>query len=167
MTDIVEIAASEFGGHELIDPKALAKISEDDLLDKRIVALARAGMGYMEIADQVGMAVPALLRRIAGLITLREDILSESMMNDYLIYQLNILALGIESAMADMVAQADPDRDVSESVASKTRQNGRLALVKFLQHQAVIMQLIRQRIDVNERKQVEIVVVRPEDWESI
>ena len=42
-----------------------------------------------------------------------------------------------------------------------------MALSKFLIHQAAILGLLRQRVDLNVRQKVEIAVVRGEEYDAL
>jgi hypothetical protein len=164
-TDLITIATDGLGPAETIDPKALAKIAEDAIIDRQIAELSRAGMPYPDIAQHLGLPLGSLMRRVGSLLSTRDDLMSTGFMNDELVHQLRLLSELEVNALADMEARAT--EEVPEAVASRTRHNGRLALVKALQQRAVISGLIRQRVDIKKDENVRITVLRPEDWDAL
>lgn len=168
MTDnqFIELIESQVGPAEPISPQALARINEDALLNQQIVALARTGVPYPLLAEQVGMSLPSLLSRINQIISTENETLSKGQMNDYLLYQLQLIQHGVNNALEDMAVEPTGD-DGRDKLIYNARDKGRVALHKFLQHQAAIMQLFRQQIDIREFKKVEITVLTPDDWEAL
>lgn len=162
---LASITSKHLGPAEEIDPAYLARVGDEAALDKQIVALVRHGVPYITIADVIGMPIDRLLRRISSLMSTRSDIMSTEMVNDYLIHQLRMLDSVTESAMKDIEVVAG--EGISESVAGKIRHNGRLAMIKALQQQAVITGLIRQRIDIRQIDKVAITVLEKDDWEAL
>lgn len=162
----VDLIQEKIGPPQEIDIKALVKVGEDAVLNQQIVAMARAGVPYMVMSEQLGMPLNRLLSRINQLISVENETLSKGQMNDYLLYQLGLIQMGIENSLEEMglPLTGDPEADKQ---ALWGRDKGRMALHKFLQHQAAIMQLFRQQIDIREVKKVEISVVRAEDFDAL
>jgi hypothetical protein len=162
----VELVQGNMGPPAKVDQGELDKIGDDAALNIQIVELARAGVPYPVMADQLGMSLSKLLARINQMISGGNDVLSKQQMNDYLLYQLGLIQMGIENSLEDM--QVRPTGDpVEDKVIFSARDKGRVGLHKFLQHQAAIMQLFRQQIDIREVRKVEISVVRPEDFDAL
>jgi hypothetical protein len=162
---LVAIATEQLGPPDSIDPKALARIAEDAILDRQIAQLSNAGMPYPDIAAHLGLSLGVLIRRVGSLLSARDDLMSTGFMNDELVHQLRLLSELEVSALSDMAAIAT--EEIPETVASRTRHNGRLALVKALQQRAVISGLIRSRVDIRHEQDVRIAVLRPEDWDAL
>lgn len=158
--EFVDLIKSQVGDDEPLSPTTLAAIGESAILDRQIVELARAGMAYTQIADHLDIPLPKLLNRIGNIVSTQSDMLSKAQMNDYLLYQLQLIGVGIENSLVDMSMEGD------DKLAITARDKGRMALHKFLQHQAAITQLFRQKIEVDVRK-VEISVVRSEDFDAL
>lgn len=142
---------------------------EETKLDLEIITLARSGLTYVEIGRNLDIPLSTVVRRIAAMLN-GEAIGSPEHLSAYLYHQLALLQEGIDSALEDM---ADNRRGFGideidvDKVASANRHQGRMALQKFLVHQAAILGLMRQRIDVNHREQVEITVVNRADYEAL
>lgn len=162
----VDLIEGQIGPAEPVDVAVLARIGEDAALNKQIVDLARTGIPYSVLADQLGMTLAQLLSRINQIISTQNSALSKEQMNDYLLYQLQLIQHGINNSLEDMAVEPTGD-EVYDKLAYNARDKGRVALHKFLQHQAAIMQLFRQQIDIREFKKVEITVLTPDDWESL
>lgn len=133
--------------------------------DAEILALARAGLTYIEIGKRLEMPLNVVVGRIAGMLK-GEPLLSEEHIAGYLAHQLDLLSVGIENSLSDMEAP-DGWEEWEAKLAATRRHNGRMALHKFVVHQAMILGLLRQRIDINRREQVNITVVRAEDYDAL
>jgi len=162
---LAESTALVLGDPHQFSPAALARIAVDAALDKQIAALARAGVTYPQMAQILEMSLPDLLRRIGSLISTRDDIMSSSMLNDHLLFELSVLNEVIANASSDMNMQATDE--ISESVASKARHNGRLAVIKALQQHALVMGLVRARTDIRIMQKVAISVVSEDQWNAL
>lgn len=156
----------EVGPPEPLPLDKLARIGEDAALDKKIVELARAGVPYAEMAEVLEMTMGQLLNRISRMINTQNDMLSQGMINDYLLRQLALINMGIESALQDMTMEYSNDSLEWDDLVMKARDKGRAGLHKFLQHEAAIVQLFRQKIEV-EVKQATILTVRSEDYDAV
>lgn len=156
---------NELGPSSVIPPATVAKQLADASNDMQISEMVRGGATYVDIASYLGISVAAVINRIASMLN-REYILSEDQLNDYIAHQLRLSQIAIDNCLADMACEADPP-DITASVASKTRQNGRLSLVKFLEHEAKILGLLRTRIDIHNETTVAVAVVRAEDFDAL
>lgn len=148
---------------------ATPKQLEETALDLEIVTLARSGLTYVEIGRNLGISLNMVVRRIAAMLN-GEAVGSPEHLAAYLYHQLNLLEEGIDNALSDM---NDNRRDLPleeveiEKVASLNRHNGRMSLHKLLTHQAAIVGLMRQRIEIESREKVEILIVNKEDFEAL
>ena len=133
--------------------------------DADILRLAVSGLTYPEIARRLDLPMPQVVTRIAGMLK-SHPLLSEEHIGGYLAHQLDLLAVGIQSALDDMAAEDVGDYKY-DKLAAQRRDSGRMALVKLMLHQAAILGLLRQRIDVNRREQINITVVRSEDFDAL
>lgn len=165
MSDLVTITQDAFGDAEIIDHRALARIGEDAILDRQIVQLSQAGVPYPNIAEYLDIPLATLLRRISSLLSTRDDIRSQEAMDEELRHQLRLLGEIEANALADMNMQADGE--ITESVASKARHNGRLAAIKALQQRSVITGLIRKQSETNVTVNVPIAIMTREQLDAL
>lgn len=165
MSDLVAITQDVLGPALPLDHQVLAKIGEDAVLDRQIVQLSQAGLPYPSIAEVLDIPLPDLLRRISSLLTTRDNIRDSGTMDEELRHQLRLLGEIEASSIADMQAQADGE--ITESVASKTRHNGRLSLIKALQQRSVITGLIRKQEDTRAPVHVSIAIMTKEQLEAL
>jgi hypothetical protein len=133
---------------------------ERDLL---IAQLAGSGHTYIDIARQLDAPLTEVVNRVAAMLR-GHAALSPEQAADYLTHQLELLNIGIENALADMADRRDGE---DGELSSRNRHFGRQALAKFLMHQAAVLGLLRQRMEIDKRERVEIVVVRPEEYEAL
>lgn len=140
-------------------------VLRETALDMSILQLAQQNMTYIDIARHLGLTLPNVVRRITGMLK-GVPLYSEEHLSAYLAHQLDLVQAGIESSLEDMGDRRDDD-EVTAKMASSNRHNGRMALNKFLIHQAAILGLLRQRIDINSRQQIEITVIRDEDYDAL
>ena len=147
-------------------PIAVSRAELDEMArDAEIIALAQAGLTYVEIGRRLEIPLPVVVGRITSMLK-GVPLLSEEHIAGYLSHQLDLLGVGIENALGDMGAE-DGWEEWEAKIAATRRHNGRMALHKFLTHQAMILGLLRQRIDINKREQVNITVVRAEDYDAL
>lgn len=161
----LELIDQEVGPPEPLPLDKLARIGEEAALDKQIVELARAGVPYSEMAELLEMTMGQLLNRISRMVNTQSDMMSQEMINDYLLIQLQLINMGISNSLEDMAKEYEGDLEWDDLVM-KARDKGRMGLHKFLQHQAAIMQLFKQKVEVDVR-QVQISVVRGEDFDAL
>lgn len=131
----------------------------------QILQLAQANMTYIDIARNLGLSLREVVDRITGMLK-GVPLYSEEHLSAYLAHQLDLVQVGIDSSLKDMADRRDDD-EVVDKIASTNRHNGRMALNKFMIHQAAILGLLRQRIDINSREQIEITIVRGEDFDAL
>jgi hypothetical protein len=171
LDDILKKLPDDVG--DILGPPEAATLSAAQLqsaaTDNAILTLANSNMTYIEISRQLGLPLPDVVRRVAAMAK-GEPLGSPESMATYLAHQLELIQVGIESALRDMDDQrrgyAIEEVEI-DKVASANRHQGRMALTKLLQHQAAIMGLLRQRVDVTRRERIEIAVVRGEDFEAL
>lgn len=137
----------------------------DMQFDREILALVAAGLTYVEIGRQLDVPIGLVVRRITAMLN-GETLMSDEQVNGYLRHQLDLLQLGIESALQDMNAEGDGTPGM-EKVAGTNRHQGRQMLWRFMTHQAALLGLLRQRIDVSRNETLTIAVVRGEDYEAL
>jgi len=134
-------------------------------LDQEILALVTAGLTYIEIGRQLDMPVGLVVRRITAMLN-GETLMSDEQINGYLRHQLDLLQIGMESALRDMNSEGDGSASM-EKIAGTNRHQGRQMLWRFMTHQAALLGLLRERIDINRNDTVTIAVVRGEEYDAI
>ena len=152
-----------------LGPGEPVKVSNKQLrdmqFDREILALVAAGLTYVEIGRQLDVPLGLVVRRITAMLN-GEILMSDEQVNGYLRHQLDLLQIGIESSMRDMEAEGD-GTPAMEKVAGTNRHQGRQMLWRFMTHQAALLGLLRQRIDINKEEKVTIAVVRGEDYDAL
>lgn len=143
----------------------VTRVLDDKAEDRQIADLARQGITYVDIARYLGKPINHVLQRIVGMLN-QEEVLTPPMINDYLRHQLEIINIGIQSSLDDMNREPETD-NMTPAVAAKARHGGRMALAKFLQQQAAILGLLRERIDIYETKTITIAELRASDWDNL
>lgn len=131
----------------------------------QIILLAQNGLTYIDIARELDMPVGMVIRRVVGMMK-GVPLYTQEHMAAYLAHQLELLQVGIESAVRDVQDWRDGDL-ATEKLAGENRHSGRMGLAKLLVHQAAILGLMRQQIDITRREQVEITVIRGEDYDAL
>jgi hypothetical protein len=116
----------------------------------------------VEIAYRLDIPLSDVVRRVTAMMKGIPQYSSEHLAA-YVAHQLDLIQLGIDSALSDMNAQ-DPD---DPKLASFNRDKGRMALHKFLHQQALLLGLLRQRVDINQRQEVAITVIRGEEYDAL
>jgi hypothetical protein len=167
LNDLRDTADVELGPPDAVTPAPA--LLQSARLDNEILTLALSNMTYVEIARQLGIPLADVVRRVAGMAK-GEPLGSAESMATYLRHQLELVQVGIESALKDMADSREGcgvEEIEIDKVASANRHQGRMALAKLLTHQAAILGLLRQRIDVTRRERVEIAVVRGEDYDAL
>lgn len=145
--------------------KVSSKQLRDMQFDREILALVAAGLTYVEIGRQLDVPLGLVVRRITAMLN-GEILMSDEQVNGYLRHQLDLLQIGIESSMRDMEAEGD-GTPAMEKVAGTNRHQGRQMLWRFMTHQAALVGLLRQRIDINKREEVTIAVIRGKDYDAL
>ncbi len=146
----------------VLAPNTVLKETARDL---EILTLAQAGLTYIEIGRRLDMPLADVVRRIVAMLK-GVPLYSEGHLAAYMQHQLDLIQVGIESALLDTAAQGQGD-DFTEKLASTNRHNGRMGLVKLLTHQAAILGLLRQRLEIDNRTRVEIAVLRPQEYDAL
>jgi len=131
----------------------------------QILQLAQANMTYIEISRNLEIPLREVVERITGMLK-GVPLYSEEHLSAYLMHQLDLVQVGIDSSLKD-IGDVRDDSEFVDRTAATNRHNGRMALTKLLIHQAAVLGLLRQRIDVNSREQIEITIVRPEDFDAL
>lgn len=145
----------------VLSPKQLREMQ----FDQEILQLVAAGLTYMDISRHLDVPIGLVVRRITAMLN-GEILMSDEQINGYLRHQLDLLQMGVESSLRDMEAEGDGTAAL-EKIAGTNRHQGRQMLWRFMTHQAALLGLLRQRIDINKREEVTIAVVRGEDYDAI
>jgi len=169
MSDIDALITMRHATDIELGPGEPVNLSDKQLRDMKtdqdILSLVVAGLTYVEIARQLEMPVGKVVRRVTAMLN-GEVLMSDEQINGYLRHQLDLLQIGMESSLRDMESEGD-GTPTMEKVAGTNRHQGRQMLWRFMTHQAALLGLLRQRIDVTKNETVTIAVVRGEDYEAI
>lgn len=159
-----EAADVELGPNGAVIPSDA--VLRETALDREILSLAQAGLTYVEIGRNLGLPIAVVVERITGMLK-GLPLYSKEHLAAYLAHQLDLVEVGIKNALDDMADKSNTGDYDYDKLASTNRHNGRMALNKFMIHQAAIMGLLRQRIEIEERTKIEITVVRSEDFDAL
>lgn len=141
-------------------------VLRETAMDREILALAQAGLTYVEIGRNLGLPLAVVVERIVGMLK-GIPLGSAEHLAGYLAHQLDTIQVGIDSSLKDMADRSDTGDKDYDKMAATNRHNGRMALNKFLIHQAAILGLLRQRIEIEERREIAIAIIRAEDFDAL